>query len=153
MIFGRNDDSLKKGNKNSYSIKWESNYRALVIKVTGFLSHENYKACWTKALDEAENNEPLFLLIDLKESAVITLENREWLQEVYFPRLYRLPNFDKLEVVRVLSSGAFGQISIHNIDKTRTEKDSHIKKESVDFKSFEMAMAYIKRQYAQISEK
>ena len=120
---------------NAYRITYELPHNFLEVKIKGFLTFEKYKSCWTQVLDLLEVKGCKALLIDLSEAQVITMESQQWLQEVYFPRMYELPQFDELRVVRVLSENVFVQISIENIDRNREADQDTYPKQAKDFTS------------------
>ncbi|MGF1532920.1 MAG: hypothetical protein ACFCUI_04405 [Bernardetiaceae bacterium] len=129
--------------QNTYRITYEHPNNYLEVVVRGFLTFEKYKECWTQVLDLLEVKACTALLIDLSEAQVISLESQRWLQEVYFPRMYALPQFEELKVVRVLSEDVFIQISIENIDRNREHDQDTFPKYAKDFHSRDEALGWL----------
>lgn len=129
--------------QNAYRITYELPHNYLEVEINGFLTFEKYKECWTQVLDLLEVKQCSALLIDLSRAQVITLESQQWLQEVYFPRMYKLPQFDELRVVRVLPNDVFVQISIENIDRNREGDQDDFPKYAKDFNSREAAILWL----------
>ncbi len=128
---------------NSYRISYQLPEAYLEVIIKGFLTFDKYKTCWIRALDILEEKKCTALLIDLKEAKVISMESQEWLQEVYFPRMYTLPQFDVLRVVRVLADDVYVQIALENIDRNRETDQEKYPKRAKDFTDRRKALNWL----------
>ncbi|TAF31525.1 MAG: hypothetical protein EAZ57_11445 [Cytophagales bacterium] len=133
--------------KNDFQITLQSSNGILLVRIVGFLTAEKYKTCWTQVVELMERQPILKMLIDMSESQVVAPENQQWLQTHYFPRLLKLPYFERLRVARVVSKGIFGQVSLANIEKGWQERTLlTTKNKAEDFNSLEDAERWLASQ-------
>lgn len=70
-----------------FEVFFDAQLQAVIIKLEGFLTPENYKVAWNKVIQLLLEKKCHLILADASKHSVISKENQEWFKETLLPQI------------------------------------------------------------------
>jgi len=88
-----------------------------------FANTENYQKVFDVVYEVIKKHKTPFWLSDMRQAKVVKIENREWLQTVFIPKVFALDILRK--GAYILSENAFNKMYLESIKKDLEKQDEY----------------------------
>ncbi|TAF64088.1 MAG: hypothetical protein EAZ55_12245 [Cytophagales bacterium] len=94
-------------------VGYDAQEKYVVCIVKGFMPFDHFQEVWNNILEACNNHQISKILIDARESKIITPESQQWLIGVMMPKM--LQQLRNVTIARLISVDIFSQLSVNAI--------------------------------------